>query len=455
MAKLDFQDNLFLLTESGSEMRHISGLFIFRKPTGAKRDYVSKLAQSLRDSTPIAKRFRQKVKYPEGSMQQEWVEDDNIDMDYHFRHYQLPAPGDNDSLMRLVNTIHASRMDLHRPLWEYYLIDGLAGGRFALLGKQHHASIDGAGSMRLMDDFFSESDEDMTLNAPWSEALNQERPRKTKPASEKTLEGIIKSAWKKSADLTKLGKTFQDHYLKAYRGQYNSSRLLLSAPRSLINGPLGLSRRVYMVSLPIAQLKALGSRYDCTINDLFLAISGSALRQYLDAQGELPKESLIGFAPVALKTKSTRSGNQLAAIHTPLGTDIEDPQARLQMIRARMNEEKQKYLSLSASSAKLYTNALSLPALGMLMTGLSSKIRPTFNLAISNVQGPKTVRYLCGAKLERFVPMSVLTEGSTVNITGISYAGQMQIAVLACPESLPNAETLIPHIENAFAELKR
>lgn len=173
MKKLSFQDNIFLITETAVQKHHIRGLFILKKPKGAPRQFVSDIVASLRNSGPVDIGFRSTLKHSSPGLNQKWVEDTHFDLDYHLRHYALPSPGDDQQLMRLANVIHSQGLDLDRPLWEYHIIEGIRGGRFAILGKQHHATIDGAGSMSMLETFFSPSNTVQAVVAPWSAKSNR------------------------------------------------------------------------------------------------------------------------------------------------------------------------------------------------------------------------------------------------------------------------------------------
>jgi diacylglycerol O-acyltransferase len=129
------------------------------------------------------------------------------------------------------------------------------------------------------------------------------------------------------------------------------------------------------------------------------------------------------------------------------------PRTRLAEITSAMSEEKAFYKSMSRRMAKTYTNVMSLPQMAMMMTGTADKVRPSYNLTVSNVRGPDKPRFLRGAELERFVPMSIVTEGNTLNVTGISYAGKFQICVLVCPTSVPNAEKIRDYIGLEFTKI--
>lgn len=196
MAKLSFQDNTFLVTETADQKHHITGLFIVKKPKGASKQFVSGIVESLRDSGSVDIKFRSKLKHANPSLSQEWAEDTCFDLDYHLRHYALPSPGTEQQLMRLANVIHAQGLDLDRPLWEYHIIDGIRGGRFAILAKQHHASIDGAGSIKMLETFFSPSSKAHSVVAPWSERANRKsKPSREQPSALKAIERTVVESW--------------------------------------------------------------------------------------------------------------------------------------------------------------------------------------------------------------------------------------------------------------------
>jgi diacylglycerol O-acyltransferase len=454
MAKLSFQDNIFLVTETAAQRHHITGLFIVKKPKGAGRAFVADIVESLRSSGPVDIGFRSKLKYSNPSLNQEWVEDSGFDLDYHLRHYALPAPGSDQQLMRLANVIHSQGLDMDRPLWEYHIIDGIRGGRFAILGKQHHATVDGAGSMKMLETFFSASNKAKTVLAPWSEKANRKSKSPTSRSSTlKSIERAIVRSWESTKEAPDLAGLVGKQIGRMIKGEYHKGRFPFAAPRSVFNHELGPARSSLMIDLPVNEMKALGAASGASINDIFLAATGAALQRYLHESGDLPREPLVAMVPVSLKTKDDRAGNQLAVVHCQLDMGTPNPRERLAGITSAMAEEKGFYKALSRRMAKTYTNVMSLPQMAMMMTGTADKVRPSYNLTVSNVRGPDKPRYLRGAELERFVPMSIVTEGNTLNVTGISYAGKFQICVLVCPTSVPNAEKIRDYIGLEFKRI--
>lgn len=454
MVKLSFQDNAFLVTETAAQRHHITGLFIIKKPKGAGRVFVSDIVESLRNSGPVDLGFRSKLKHSNPSLNQEWVEDTGFDLDYHLRHYALPGPGDDQQLMRLANVIHSQGLDMDRPLWEYHIIDGVRGGRFALLAKQHHATVDGAGSIKMLETFFSATNRTQAVVAPWSEKAN----RKSKPAASRSnllrsMERAIVSSWDSAREAPDLASLVGKQVGRMIKGEYHKGRFPFAAPRSLFNRELGPARNSLMIDLPLSQMKALGAASGASINDIFLAVTGAALQRYLYEADNLPQEPLVAMVPVSLKTKDDTTGNQLAVVHCQLDMGTPSPRERLAGITSAMAEEKGFYKGLSRRMAKTYTNVMSLPQMAMMMAGTADKVRPSYNLTVSNVRGPDKPRFLRGAELERFVPMSIVTEGNTLNVTGISYAGKFQICVLVCPTSVPNAEKIRDYIGLEFTKM--
>ncbi|MEH6593850.1 MAG: wax ester/triacylglycerol synthase family O-acyltransferase [Halioglobus sp.] len=454
MEKLSFQDNTFLLTETASQKHHITGLFIIKKPAGVGRVFVSDIVESLRTSGPVDNSFRSKLKHASPSVNQEWVEDTGFDLDYHLRHYALPGPGNDQQLMRLANVIHSQGLDMNRPLWEYHIIDGIRGGRFAILGKQHHATVDGAGSMKMLDTFFSATKKTQTVVAPWSEKANRKsKPYAPRSNTRRPIEQALASSWDSAKEAPDFAGLVGKQIGRMIKGEYHQGRFPFAAPRSMFNRELGPARNSLMIDLPLNEMKALGAATGASINDVFLAVTGAALRRYLHESGELPPEPLVAMVPVSLKTKDDKAGNQLAVVHCQLAMGTPSSSSRLAGITLAMNEEKKFYKSLSRRMAKTYTNVMSLPQMAMMITGAADKVRPSYNLTVSNVRGPDKPRFLRGAELERFVPMSIVTEGNTLNITGISYAGKFQICVLVCPKSVPNAEKIRDYIGVEFQRI--
>jgi WS/DGAT/MGAT family acyltransferase len=453
--KLTFQDNIFLLTESGAEMHHFSGIILLKKPANAPQNFVGSMLEGMRKYEPSSA-YRRKLKYPYPTPTQEWIDDTTFNLDFHLRHIVMPAPGSLDQLRALANVFHSQRMDLHRPLWETIAIDGIEGERFALFVKLHHAMIDGAGVLKILDKFFSRSSKSKTLIPPWyfeSDAKKQRAPKANTHSFFSTLEKSLQRSWRQGNDLTSLSTELIRKAVSWSLSSKSDRNGPFNAPRTRLNADISNNREVHTISLPLRAMKALSEYSDSTINDILLTLSGMAVTRYLDDLNELPDKPLIAGIPISLKESNAQMGNQLALASCEFQNESTSG-TLLEHVRKVMKNEKAKYTNLRPSVSRTLASVSALPLIVMTMLHLASKFSPAFNFVVSNVKGPERPLYIAGAKLEDIVPMSVLFNGQALNITAISYAGQLRISVLVCPRQVPEAYRLVKYIEESFVQLK-
>ncbi len=454
--RLAFQDNVFLLTESGTEMHHFSGVLLLKKPAKAPRNFAGSMLERMREYEP-SRAYRRKLKYPYPTPTQEWIEDTSFNLDFHLRHIVLPAPGSLDQLRSLTNVFHSQRMDLHRPLWETIVIDGVEGNRFALFVKLHHAMIDGAGVLKILDKFFSRSSRGKTLIPPWHFESDKKRKRPGNATTQSmfgALEKRLQRSWRQGNDLAALSSELIKKTASWSLSSDSGRKSPLNAPRTRLNGDISNNREVHTVSLPLRTMKLLSERSDSTVNDILLTLCGMAVTRYLDELNELPDKPLIAGIPISLKEADAQMGNQLALAHCEIGHESASAAALLEQVRKIMIAEKAKYMNMRPSVSRTLANISALPVIVLTFLQLASKFSPAFNFVVSNVKGPGRPLYIAGAKLEDIVPMSVLFNGQALNITAISYAGQLRISVLVCPRQVPEAQRLVHYIEESFQQLK-
>jgi diacylglycerol O-acyltransferase / wax synthase len=228
-----------------------------------------------------------------------------------------------------------------------------------------------------------------------------------------------------------------------------------SAPRSVLNGRVREKRRFATQQFSMERVRALASAAGCTINDVVLAICGSALRQFLLERGNLPAQSLTAGIPVSVRPVDDESGgNAISFIIATLGTDLSSPIERLDAIRNSVRQAKDHVQSLPKQAMLQYTILLMAPTILSLLTGMGGRTRPMFNITISNVPGPDKPLYFRGAELVATYPASIITHGQALNITCQSYAGYLNFGFTACHTSLPSMQKMAVYSAQAMSELE-
>jgi WS/DGAT/MGAT family acyltransferase len=390
-----------------------------------------------------------------------WVEDANIDLEYHVRHAALPWPGGERELGELVGRLQSTPLDLSRPPWECTLIEGLEGGRFALFIKMHHSLIDGISGVKLLQQGMS-FDRAESLNMPpfWATGQESQTPRTRKsheallPTVTHAIAGAVQELRMQASTVPQLVAAF-GKLVKHAMEPGDRMALPFAAPRSVLNGRVREKRRFATQQFSLERMRNLAAAANCTLNDIVLAICGGALRRFLDESHNLPEQPLTAGIPVSVRPKDdTGNGNAITFIVSTLGTDLADVRERLSAIRQSVKQAKEHVQSLPRQAMMQYTVLLMAPTILTLLTGIGGRVRPMFNITISNVPGPETPLYLRGAEMVATYPASIVTHGQALNITCQSYAGFMNFGYTGCHSSMPSMQRLAVYTADALAELE-
>ncbi|MEE2732334.1 MAG: wax ester/triacylglycerol synthase family O-acyltransferase [Pseudomonadota bacterium] len=450
MTPLSPADQLFLWLEKRQQPMHVAGLMLFSFPEGAGPKYVTELAESLRAYQHPEGRYGQKLTRKLG--QYYWEEDDHFDLEHHFRHEALPKPGRIRELLAHVSAEHSNLMDRERPLWEFHLIEGVRGRRFAVYSKVHHSMMDGIAAMKTCVRSLSYDPTEMHRPPIWA---IPPKKRSSSPINPQELVSgfgeLFGDASKQLGTLPKVAGEITKLFRGARKDPAHVS--IFQAPNCLLNERITGSRRFAAQSYPMERIHRIAKAFKGTMNDVVLAMCGSALRDYLIMQHALPDKPLVAMVPVSIRNDDSDSGNQIAMILVNLGTHIADPALRMETIQASVNESKERYKSMTPEETLNYTALTMAPAGFNMLTGLISNWQP-FNVIISNVPGPKKTMYWNGAKLEGMYPVSIPLDRIALNITLLSYENQLEFGLTACRRTLPSMQRLLDFIENGIHELE-
>jgi WS/DGAT/MGAT family acyltransferase len=344
-------------------------------------------------------------------------------------------------------------MDFHRPLWEVHFIEGLEGGRFAMYFKVHHALIDGYTGMRMLT--ASLSGDPHERDAP----LFFARPPRTRLSGAgegvPTLSALFETLRGQAGAMRDVGRAIA-RIVKATRAKDRSLIAPLTAPRSIVNRRISRNRRFATQQMDFDRMRGVARAAGGTLNDVILALCGSALRRLLLELGELPAKPLIAMLPVNVRPKDDPGGgNAIAAILASLATDLEDPSERLQAIIESTRAAKEQLQGMSRGAILQYSALLMAPLSFQLSTGTAGRSRPAFNVVISNVPGPEKPLYFNGAHLEAFYAASIPFHGYGLNITITSYAGTLNFGFTGCRDTVPHLQRLAVYSGEALDELER
>jgi len=465
MRQLTAQDATFLYIESQGAHLHLTALYIYDQSTApgglVRHKDVLKYIESRLHTSPV---FRQKlVSLPLSIDYPYWVDDDQFDLEFHVRHIALPEPRDWRQLCILISRINSRRLDLSRPPWEMYLVEGLDNiegipkGAFAIIAKYHHAAIDGATGSEIIGGLHSTTPEHdpNPEPEPWvpepqpswiglmaRAAVNNIRePFQLAKATAATLPGISQALLK--GEMPEINQSYE-------------------VPDTRFNAPVSPHRVFDGVTFKLKQLSAIRKAVPgATVNDVVLAICGGALREYLTSKNELPDESLVVMAPINTRTADEAgvAGNVLATMFVPVHTDVADPLARLRAVREATADAKATDKAIGARQMTDITRHIpsaTMALAGRLVTGLGLGHRARLaNCTITNVPGPQQSLYLNGAKLLMSTGCGPVIDGMGLLIGAISYNGDMVLSFTGCRDITPDPEQLSACTIVSFNSLKK
>lgn len=459
MKRLNPLDASWLMVESRETPMHVGNLAIFSLPDDAPDNFVHTLVERAKASRDFVDPWNFKLRGGAlGRALPIWVEDNDIDMDYHFRHSALPKPGGERELGILVSRLHSHQLDFNRPPWECHIIEGLEGNRVALYTKMHHSLIDGVAGTRMLQRMFSTDPKVRNLPAPWSVGpapRNQPEGEETETSTPSAFEAFKSGLRKQGNSVAALVSALQ-RLVKAARSSDDPLTAPFAAPRSVINERVKGQRRFATQQYDLAQIKALAKATDCSLNDIVLYLCATAMRRFLKEANQLPDQSLTAGIPVNVRPADDQSsGTAISFIMASLATDVADPLKRLEIIKASTTRAKEHLQMLPKSALTQYTMVVMAPYILQLITGLGGRMRPVFNITISNVPGPTERLYYNGAKLEAMYPVSLIAHGGALNITCLSYAGTLNFGFTGCRDTLPHMQRLAVYTGEALEELDR
>jgi diacylglycerol O-acyltransferase len=457
MDRLSPLDSLFLHVEDGVTHMHIASCAIFERPPPRYEELVDLISSKL----PVLPRYRQKVRFVPGQLGRPvWVDDPHFNLAYHIRHSALPPPGGEEELTNLMGRLMSVELDRHRPLWEVWMIEGLTGGRWALISKVHHCMVDGVSGTDLM-----------VLT------LDPSRHHDPPPPAE---------AWAPAPEPsdTMLTVGAMIDLLRTPAEQFRAARALLRTPRNTlcalhnvangavafgrelrpatnlsIEGAIGPHRRWAFARTSLDELKEIRRVLGGTVNDVILSVITSAFRDLLLARGDPVDDVVVrSLVPVSVREADDHSpNNQVAAMIAELPVGIADPVERFEAIQRHMRTLKASHeadASDALNSLAGFTPPM-LYALGLRSATAAVRHVPqrNVNTVTTNVPGPPKALYALGRELVEYLPFVPLAQGVRIGVAILSYNGGVRFGVTADYDTVPEVEWFCQRIEAGVAEL--
>ena len=449
MQQLTGLDASFLNLETSTQHGHVAGVVILDPSTAPDGFDFETLRELIASRIHLLPPFRRKlVEVPFGLDHPYWIEDPEFDLDFHVRHIAVPPPGDRRQLADQVARIHARPLDRARPLWELYLIEGLADGRVATFTKLHHAAIDGVSGAEILTILLDADPEgrDVETDDRW-------RPDRM-PGQ---VELLARTGFQYAIRPVKALKLARNvarsvPVLAAFIPRRRSdvlSRPTPIAPHTRLNDPITAHRRFAFTDVELGRVKAIKNAAGVTVNDVVIALCAGAMRRWLEEHHEVPDRSLQAMVPISIRSDETADtmGNEVSVMIASIGTHLDDPLERLAHAHESMNVAKHAHNATPATLlqdfAQFAPPAVAARAARLVFrNGRAGRMTP-FNMVISNIPGPNFPLYLAGARLEGHYPVSAIVEGMAVNITLHSYLGNLCFGIVADREIVPDTWELM------------
>ena len=466
MEQLSGLDASFLYLETGNMPMHIGGVAIYDQSTAPGGAVTFKdILRFFETRLHKARVFRQRIADVPLSLDYPyWVDDPDFDLEFHVRHIALPKPGDWRQLCIQAARLHARPLDVTRPLWEAYVIEGLdnvAGvpkGSFALVTKIHHAAIDGVSGAEIGAAIHDLSPEG-SVDPPDGDWYPERFPTNVELLGRSALTTV-----KKPFEFASLAARNVPTMWRFGRGLISKDiHLTMNVPHTRFNDNVSPHRVFDGRSFSLDEVRAIKSRVDeATVNDVMVSVCGGALRRYLDSKGELPDESLVAMAPVSARPEEMRkaAGNMVSTISLPIRTDIEKPLDRLRAVHEESVQAKRLHRTVGASLVAELAQFLPSTTSGLMASayarsGLAKRLPPLYNTIITNVPGPNVPLYSMGSRMVANFGLGPIIHGLGLFQPVLSYNGQITVSAISCREMMPDPAFYCDCLSESFEDLKK
>ncbi|SFW89748.1 WS/DGAT/MGAT family O-acyltransferase [Amycolatopsis australiensis] len=456
MQRLSGLDASFLYLETSSQVLHVCGLLTLDGSTVPGGYTFAQLKEKLDERVRVIPAFRRKLHNPLWNIGHPvWVEDEDFDLDHHVHRIGVPAPGDRAELAELCAHIAGQQLDRAHPLWQLYVIEGLADGQIAVLLKMHHASVDGVSGASLITYLAG-----LAPDAPMPVVEQPRNPAVPSPLD--LLRSGVENFAKRPAEVARLLPDLLElvpRWLgKALRGK--GMPVPFTAPRTSLNGTITGHRSVAFAQLDLDEIKEVKNAFGVTVNDVVLALVAGALRDFLEARGELPEDPLVATVPVSVhdRTEREHGSNKVSAFFASLPTHLPDPAARVFFLAEANRLSKDHHYDIDADMLQDWAQFSAATAFGLAVRAysalrLAEKHPVVHNLVVSNVPGPPMPLYFLGARITGLYPLGPVFHGAGLNVTVLSNAGKVHVGLLGARELVKDLWPLADALPEALEQL--
>jgi WS/DGAT/MGAT family acyltransferase len=440
-------DAVWLMLETPDTPMHVGVLATFSMPRNTPPGYLREVADKMRQVPASCAPWNYRLAN-EGSsgVLARMVEVRDVDLNYHFQHAALPAPGGERELGVMVSRLHSPALDRNRPLWELHLIEGLEGNRFGLYLKIHHALVGNINALPLVFSMLSRSARSRHMAPLWTCPVPGVHSGDEQVEEESNVLEALASAGRAGLGLLRTALSPQ---------KARSLLLPRGAPISTLNRQINQQRRFATQQFTEERIEKLARATSSTVNDILTFLCGSSLRRFFKEYNALPDDPLVGLLPVSLQERGGNNpGNAIAGLRVEMGTHIGDPLARLAAVKQSMSAVREDRASLPEEAATYYALLRGAPLLAGQLPGVGRFIPPVFNLKISNTPGVEHSLYFEGARLESIYPISQLFQRTALSIDCVSYAGTFNVGFTGARDTLPHLQRMAVYLGQALEDLE-
>ncbi|MHB8681501.1 MAG: WS/DGAT/MGAT family O-acyltransferase [Acidimicrobiales bacterium] len=451
-------DASFLHVEDGVSHMHIGSVGIFEGPPPPFAEIVAMVESKLR----LVPRYRQIVHFvPLDLARPVWVDDPHFAIDYHLRHTALPAPGTEEQLRALVGRVMGQQLDRNKPLWEIWTVEGLEGGRWAMVSKTHHALVDGVSGTDLLAVIMDLSPDPAPIEPDdWQP---QPAPSGSRLIAE-AVTGLARSPYEQFRALrarTRVPRQALQQAREVVKGLTAMAGIIRPTPLSSLNGPLGPHRRYAWASTTVDDIKLVRKGLGGTFNDVVIAAITRGFRDLLLSRGESVDRVVRTLVPVSVRPRDASGlavgdgtlSNKVSAMFAELPVGIDDPAERLAAISAQMEGLKESKEAV-AGEALTSLSGFAPPMLLALGMRVASRVaQRNVNTVTTNVPGPQFPLYVRGRRMLKAYPYVPLAGQVRIGLAIFSYDGQVTFGITADRDTTPDIDVLRSGIEGGMAEL--
>jgi diacylglycerol O-acyltransferase / wax synthase len=460
MDRMNPLDAEFLYLEDGTAHMHIASCAVFEGPAPAYDELVARIRSKL----PLVPRYRQRVRFvPMDLRRPFWVDDPHFNLDYHVRHIALPPPGGKAELCRLMARLMSQELDRARPLWEAWVVEGLTGGRWAVISKVHHCMVDGVAGVDLMSVVLDLDRE------PAPAVVDVWEPEREPSALRLAVDGAVNIVGRPVEQARAAAWTVLHAPRRALTRGWTAARglrwygaALRPTPPTSLDGTIGPHRRWTYAGAGLDDIRTIRRAFGGTVNDVVVAVVTSGFRDLVLARGEDPEHvALRTLVPVSVREETGHGvyDNQVSAILLDLPVHVADPLERLAAVHAEMDRLKQSHEAEAGQALTRLAGAVP-PAFMAQGTRLVSRLvsrvpQRTMNTVTTNVPGPQFPLYFAGREMLEYLPYVPIGPGVRIGVAILSYNGRLQFAVTGDYDTAPDIGILADGIEAELATLLR